>query len=493
MTKKREEIYRIITILYVIVLFIINFIRIFDDNFWGDEAYSINLAKMSFEAMIGETASDVHPPLYYIFLMTAYRILGNSGWVYHIVSLIPYTLIIIFAMNVIYKDFGKEASILLMTFSSILTTSLTYNIEVRMYSWTCFFVLMSYYFFYKIIGLEKKSYYLIFTIMSLAAAYSHYYGIISVGFLYVILLVLAIRKKIQIKNILYVYLITVISYLPWLYILITTFQRTADNFWIEKVPSLKDILIYYFSVQGKEEYSVLMVVITLLLVIIMIFKNLGISFKNNRNTFQWDHKKGIVNFSDKKPLTSINIWMISGVITAFGTAAVGVAVSFIVRPVFITRYLYPAAIILWMVLCISVSQYKKAKPVLFTLILAVTLIICIPSYCEMYKNEALEGKRCKETEAYMEENISNTDIMLTNVAPLGWTVLQCYFPEISYRHIGLNFNKFTDSDSYWLLWNSEINDDAKNWLYKNGYEAKEQYKNAYLGDAEFHIYKLEKL
>ncbi len=37
---------------YSIVLALMNFIRIFDNSFWGDEGYSIMLAKMSVSDMV---------------------------------------------------------------------------------------------------------------------------------------------------------------------------------------------------------------------------------------------------------------------------------------------------------------------------------------------------------------------------------------------------------------------------------------------------------
>ena len=43
---------------------LIGFMRCFDNAFWGDEGYTIRLAKMSLKDMIYATAGDVHPPLY---------------------------------------------------------------------------------------------------------------------------------------------------------------------------------------------------------------------------------------------------------------------------------------------------------------------------------------------------------------------------------------------------------------------------------------------
>ena len=67
--KVKTEFKRILVLYaYAFVLFLINFIRIFDNAFWGDEGFSILLAKMSVHEMIATTASDVHPPLYYLLV-----------------------------------------------------------------------------------------------------------------------------------------------------------------------------------------------------------------------------------------------------------------------------------------------------------------------------------------------------------------------------------------------------------------------------------------
>ena len=37
-------------------------------SLWRDEAFSLNLIRMSFSDLITATAQDVHPPLYYLML-----------------------------------------------------------------------------------------------------------------------------------------------------------------------------------------------------------------------------------------------------------------------------------------------------------------------------------------------------------------------------------------------------------------------------------------
>jgi hypothetical protein len=39
----KYDIWRVVALLYSVCIFLLNFIRIFDNNFWGDECFSIQL------------------------------------------------------------------------------------------------------------------------------------------------------------------------------------------------------------------------------------------------------------------------------------------------------------------------------------------------------------------------------------------------------------------------------------------------------------------
>jgi hypothetical protein len=55
------------------------------------------------------------------------------------------------------------------------------------------------------------------------------------------------------------------------------------------------------------------------------------------------------------------IWVLAGVAAFMGTAAVGIGVSHLVRPLFIVRYSYPASMAAYMVMgyCISKLNFRR--------------------------------------------------------------------------------------------------------------------------------------
>lgn len=54
--KLKVNFVQIFVILYTLILFILNFVRIFDNDFWSGEAYTIRLAQTDFWSMIDMTA-----------------------------------------------------------------------------------------------------------------------------------------------------------------------------------------------------------------------------------------------------------------------------------------------------------------------------------------------------------------------------------------------------------------------------------------------------
>jgi len=82
--------------LTAISLAVLHFVACTNNVIWGDEGYSIRLAKMSFPEMLQATAADVHPPLHYILMQILYRIFGEHPLAYHMAGYLPYVLLLLF-------------------------------------------------------------------------------------------------------------------------------------------------------------------------------------------------------------------------------------------------------------------------------------------------------------------------------------------------------------------------------------------------------------
>ena len=196
-----------ISIILLGTLFIL--ISCFHSNMWFDESYSIAIAKHSFKEIWQIGSHDVHPVLYYIMIRIVMLITNNSIVCARLPSCIPLILMSILGYSFIRKEFGNKAGLIFTFFSLFFPTLLTYAGEIRMYTWAMLFATMMFVYAYKIMNnnnvrevlsydnnimyenkIKNKNtllkYWIIFSIFSLASAYTHYYAlavaaIINVG------------------------------------------------------------------------------------------------------------------------------------------------------------------------------------------------------------------------------------------------------------------------------------------------------------------------
>ena len=298
--KSKKINYKILYISIILLGTLFILISCFHSNMWFDESYSIAIAKHSFKEIWQIGSHDVHPVLYYIMIRIVMLITNNSIVCVRLFSCVPLILMSILGYSFIRKEFGNKAGLIFTFFSLFFPTLLTYAGEIRMYTWAMLFVTMMFVYAYKIMNnynvrevlsddnnimyeskIKNKNalikYWIIFSIFSLASAYTHYYAlvvaaIINVGML--IYFIIAYAKsskndtsnyddikndnkkseKINSENIRKVNLISsivsavvqIILYLPWLFVFISQTKVVSKGFWI-KFPTPLNVIEFIYT------------------------------------------------------------------------------------------------------------------------------------------------------------------------------------------------------------------------------------------------------
>ena len=298
--KSKKINYKILYISIIILGTLFILISCFHSNMWFDESYSIAIAKHSFKEIWQIGSHDVHPVLYYVMIRIVMLITNNSIVCVRVFSCVPLILMSILGYSFIRKEFGNKAGLIFTFFSLFFPTLLTYAGEIRMYTWAMLFVTMMFVYAYKTMNnynvrealsddnnimyenkIKSKNtllkYWIIFSIFSLASAYTHYYAlvvatIINVGML--IYFIIAYAKsskndtsnyddikndnkkseKINSENIRKVNLISsivsavvqIILYLPWLFVFISQTKVVSKGFWI-KFPTPLNVIEFIYT------------------------------------------------------------------------------------------------------------------------------------------------------------------------------------------------------------------------------------------------------
>lgn len=101
---------------------------------WFDEAYSILLAKQSWEQLLYLTSIDTHPPLYYLLLKAWAAVFGWSELALRSLSVLALGGSILVGGLLVRRLFGVKAALIAVAMMVLSPFLLRYGFEIRMYA-----------------------------------------------------------------------------------------------------------------------------------------------------------------------------------------------------------------------------------------------------------------------------------------------------------------------------------------------------------------------
>ena len=418
--------WHIILCILAAVLIVVNWTRMYDNCFWGDEVYSITTSQKSFSDIVYYCFHwDANPFLYYMVLRVICLIVGWTPFAYHFSAMLPYILIIILSVTVIYRTFGKTASLTFMVMATFLESAVFYIPEARMYELGVFTVLASYLSLYFVLKEGKARHYLLFIISTVCAGLTHYYCLIAVAFLYIVLILdimITERKKTK-KVVRFALLLVVIAACCCAPVLYERFTTVTGDFWITEYMSFFDCIKYLFS----SKISLIIFAVFLIALVIMLYR----LFVNNSN-----RGKGVMKHF--RNMDSETVWVIAGIISLFGTIGVGLYISVTFTPMLIERYLFPATVIAWLLLAVGLSRcdiHKTLKTCIPVAIALCLLFAGIPNMVQMldteHSNETSHNEIMDVTQDYVDDGY----IIVTDMNHLNQNVLDYYYPGNTHLYI----------------------------------------------------------
>lgn len=354
-------------------------------NIWIDEAFSIALTSHSWQEMLSIAASDVHPPLYY-FILKALTGLIHSIFpsfsiicIGKLISVLPFAILLVLASTKVRRAWGNFVGAL-WGFSLFAAPSMIFQgVEIRMYGWAMLFVSSAYLCAYDIITKNRKRDWLLFTLAGLASAYTHYYACIAVTPVYLMLLYASARKREwgNLRRWLGSATITIIGYIPWLFIFLHQAQTVSKDYWIQ-LPDIKEFHTYLHNFLN-DSITVGIVSLIILLVLASLIR-------------------------DKGKILLRNHYILSGLLCGIFTISIGLIATYLVKPVFIFRYMYPGLACFWLALIIGCNVSGKA-----ILKIALTVTLAGTYFINMLIFGLNEGKAAKEHARFLQELSKHPD------------------------------------------------------------------------------------
>ncbi|MCQ2497653.1 MAG: hypothetical protein MJ133_01595 [Lachnospiraceae bacterium] len=457
-----KKIMRILIILYGLLLIILHFTRIFDNSFWGDEVYSIRLANMSLSDLVNATAHDIHPPLYYMILKFFILILGNAGWVYHLVSLIPFIMMVVVCSRIIYDDFNPWTSLITLTLCGTLYSSLYNIMEVRDYEWAALWMLLAAIYYLRILNFQKcpsnlKRNMILFTIYALLAAYTFYYCIIALSVMYIGLMIHAIKNKALLKKVIIIWASTFIIYLPWCITFFSTLENNQNKIFKVSDPDIMLCINFIFS--SKFSYF-LLTFLLLSIVFILIY--------SKDNVYKY--------------------WNITCLLAFIMTILVPLIIGFFKTPMLFYKHLYPCAILLWLLLACNITKLPL-KPFFISLIIILTVPFGLLSIKTTISDDKVVRQKLAEFLNVMKDISPENDIIITNEDTFSPGTINYYFPHIStYLYDGTKENNElitnTKASTVWIIDVDDLDNggEMRKYCEDLGYKGTQLFDNGFFGN-----------
>ncbi len=188
-------------------------------SIWQDELFTLNAIQGTYQQFMETIVADfVHPPLYYLLLKgwnDCLRVVGlNPIVAAKLFSIVLFVVAIVFGSKKILKEYGETAALYFVCFACM-TQAIGYAVEIRMYSLSACCTLFAYLYAGDILRHETEKNWILFTVFSILAAYTHYFAVVSLSFVYFYLLYVGWKRK-NVKPWVLCFGMTCIAYMPWL-------------------------------------------------------------------------------------------------------------------------------------------------------------------------------------------------------------------------------------------------------------------------------------
>ena len=463
---------------YSIILTGMHIYRMNNPDLTRDEPFSVLLARKSWSEITKFTGlQSEHPPLYYYILKFNQIVIGDYAISYRLTSIIPFLIVVVFCVFVIRKHIGYKASCIFISCLALFRSSFMYITQVRMYEWCLTFVFFAFItlrYIYHNLAVKKKHetiLYFLLSFFSLCAAYTHYYGLVTVSFLYLFFLVWCVANK-KVEKWLLSAAVSLIGYIPGMYFLLDTFHRDSNSYWIQRSPTVLECITNVFFARFG------WVIFALFVLLIVLF------YLQSDITDSFSYEEVIGD----------RWWFANGLFGFFGMIMTALIVSKLVRPLFDTRYIYTSVCICWIILA-TVIRYSKKDLIFYALL----LLIIIPGFGYYKEQRIIEVEHIQE----MKQSVSTIQSALdkgnyqlvtdSSYFTANW-ILDYYFPQSKSMYTDTYKAFITDNlgDDFilidWFCNFSPDSSDTLSFLSENNYSFDTIGNDMYLAGAVVDIY-----
>lgn len=367
----------------------------FSADIWYDELFTVGMIEHSCSDLIGFTARDVHPPLYYLivkFFVDLCKLISDQAdtvVIAKIVSVLPYVILLLYCLVFIRKRFGIFTGGLFLFCAVAMPQLSGYLVEVRMYSFALLFVTAAFLHAYGAVTASgqkpeegpcfdagksgrktaaharsrmRQLHGAALVFYGLAAAYTQYFACVAVVMIYLsVLFVFWARERERIKEWLLWVLLSVIGYAPWLFALYSQITTVRENYWILPLTWRSLGGCVKFLMKPAFTNGIVAAALAVVLFAVYVF----VVLQEIGKLFHYVREKARNNGNISVELMQRPCLILAGIGTLAAVVLFGFAASILLRPIFVYRYMISAMGCFWLSFAVGLDGmwhgYKDGK------------------------------------------------------------------------------------------------------------------------------------
>lgn len=393
------------THLYIIALMVfavtVSLLFYLDLSLRLDEAQSLWQTRGSIASILNLVAHDVHVPLYHLIIHVWQSFFGNGVVAVRILSLI------FFALNIpaIYMlgklAYSRSVGLFGATIAAISPFMVWYGNEIRMYSLLTLLTILNFYFFISIYKKDNKFSWIGYTITALLGVYTHYFFFLAlIAQIVFFFSKKSIFPKRAFRNFTISASLVAASFLPWV-IYVLKLGSASNMRPLLLTPSSFDIFntFSYFLFGFHPDVINTLLVSLWPLSVLFIFLALRQSIK----------------LSPESQLFILSI--VIPMILAY-------VLSFLLRPVFLPRYLILTLPPLLLIISAVIYTYPKKLTAVFQVALLAPMIGML--FLQGYSDETPVKENYRAAVSYLNREVSPRDLIVIS-APFTVYPIEYYY------------------------------------------------------------------
>jgi mannosyltransferase len=319
------------------------------------EGYSIYLSKMPIADMVRATASDIHPPLYYLLLHGWVNLFGDSVFSARSLSVVFAAGAVVMTYFVGRALFDKGVGVLSALLFSVSVFELQLSQEARMYSLMVLLACTSMYFFIRFVRQRDLTASIGYVLATTLLLYTHVFALFFVLAQNVFLITLVLRGSRDRRPLCLSWFalqgVVLLLFAPWVFTLIQQALLVEHGHITEAVaPTLRNFIGAFYQFAGSS--LMLLLVFTLLTAVAALVYKGRDATTFFRDITSFSSLKRTIGLKNVGEVSLLLLWLFIPIVVPF-------AISLVSASIFSARYACAAAVAWFILVAVGVQRIRQ--------------------------------------------------------------------------------------------------------------------------------------